>query len=80
MRIVKELVGKEVVDDTAHVIGKVIDLEFDETNVTIQSIIINKGSITDNLGLSKNEQIIPYDVIKTIGDKILLNKTITFTQ
>lgn len=80
MRIVKELIGKEVVDDTAHVIGKVIDLEFDETNVTIQSIIINKGSITDNLGISKTEQIIPYDVIKTIGDKILLNKTITFTQ
>jgi sporulation protein YlmC with PRC-barrel domain len=52
--------------------GKVKDIEVNLDNNEIEAIVLGKGGISESLGLSKEENIIPYDMIKQIGDKILL--------
>ncbi|MBU4535482.1 MAG: PRC-barrel domain-containing protein [Euryarchaeota archaeon] len=72
MRIVEEIVGKEVLDNSATIIGKVKDVEMDLETKTIEALILGKGGISEGLGISKGETIVPYDMVKKIGDKILL--------
>lgn len=72
MRIIEEIIGKEVLDSSAVVIGKVRDLELNVETNQIESFILGKGGISEGLGLSKGETVVPYDMIKQIGDKILL--------
>ncbi len=72
MRIVQEIVGKEVLDSSAVVIGKVKDLEVNFMTNEIEAFIVGKGGISEGLGLSKGETIVPYDMVSKIGDKILL--------
>ncbi|MDR0900562.1 MAG: PRC-barrel domain-containing protein [Methanobrevibacter sp.] len=75
MKIVEDLVGKEVVNTEAVVVGKVADLEFDEITQMVDSLIIKKGGLSETLNISKSENVIPYDMISKIGDKILLRDT-----
>lgn len=72
MRIVQEIVGKEVLDSSAVVIGKVKDVEVNLETNEIQAFAVGKGGISEGLGLSKGETIVPYDMVSKIGDKILL--------
>ncbi len=72
MRVVEEIIGKEVLDSSAKVIGKVKDIEVDIETRTIEALILGKGGLSEGLGLSKGETIVPYDMVKKIGDKILL--------
>lgn len=72
MRIVQEIVGKEVLDSSAVVIGKVKDVEVNLMTNEIEAFIVGKGGISEGLGLSKGETIVPYDMVSKIGDKILL--------
>jgi len=72
MRIVEEIVGKEVLDSSAIVIGKVKDVEVNMETKELESFVLTKGTISEGLGLSKSETIVPYDMIMEIGDKILL--------
>ncbi|MEN6329592.1 MAG: PRC-barrel domain-containing protein [Methanobacteriaceae archaeon] len=72
MRIIEEIIGKEVLDSSAVVIGKVRDLELNVETNQIEAFILGKGGISEGLGLSKGETVVPYDMIKQIGDKILL--------
>lgn len=72
MKIVEELVGKEVINLDAVVIGKVHDVEFDPETQVVESLILKKGGLSQTLNISKGENIIPYDLIKKIGDKIIL--------
>ncbi|MBU4547720.1 MAG: PRC-barrel domain-containing protein, partial [Euryarchaeota archaeon] len=67
-----EIVGKEVLDNSATIIGKVKDVEMDLETKTIEALILGKGGISEGLGISKGETIVPYDMVKKIGDKILL--------
>jgi sporulation protein YlmC with PRC-barrel domain len=76
MKIVDEIVGKEVLDSSAMIIGKVKDVEVNMETKEIEAFVINKGGISEGLGLSKGEDIVPYDMIKKIGDKILLKTRI----
>lgn len=72
MRIVKELVGKEVLGNDVKVMGKVVDVDFDIDEETIESIIVTKGGIQETLNISKSELVIPFDTISKIGDKVIL--------
>jgi len=72
MRIIDEIIGKEVLDSSAIVIGKVKDVEIDFETKTLISFVLGKGGISEGLGLSKGETIVPYEMINKIGDKILL--------
>mgnify|MGYP001291720616 FL=1 len=72
MRVVEDIIGKEVLDSSAKVIGKVKDIEVDFETRTIEALILGKGGLSEGLGLSKGETIVPYEMVKKIGDKILL--------
>ncbi|KZX16355.1 PRC-barrel domain protein [Methanobrevibacter cuticularis] len=72
MKIVKDLVGKEVVNTEASIIGKIADVEFDDDTKEIESLILKKGGLSETLNISKSEDVIPYDRIRSIGDKVLL--------
>lgn len=72
MRIVKELVGKEVLGNDVISMGKVVDVEVDLEENFIESIIVSKGGIQESLNISKSELVIPFDMISKIGDKIIL--------
>ncbi|MBI4813110.1 MAG: PRC-barrel domain-containing protein [Methanobacterium sp.] len=72
MRIVQEIVGKEVLDSSAVVIGKVKDIEVNFMTNEIEAFVVGKGGISEGLGLSKGETIVPYNMVSKIGDKILL--------
>ncbi len=72
MRIMEEIVGKEVLDSSAVIIGKVKDVEVNMETNQIEAFVLGKGGISEGLGLSKGETIVPYDMVKQIGDKILL--------
>ncbi|RAP43636.1 PRC-barrel domain-containing protein [uncultured Methanosphaera sp.] len=76
MRLLDDIIGKEVLDNSASVMGKVKDIELDTSSNKLESIIVTKGGISESIGISKNEIIVPFEMIKRIGDKILLKKTI----
>ncbi|MDR2544572.1 MAG: PRC-barrel domain-containing protein [Methanobrevibacter sp.] len=72
MKVNQDVVGKEVLNTEGLIIGKVHDMEFDEETHEIKSIIVKKGGLTSTLNISKGENVVPFDMIKAIGDKILL--------
>lgn len=72
MRVVKELVGKEVLGNDVTVMGKVVDVDIDVEDETIESIIVSKGGIQESLNISKSELVIPFDMVHKVGDKVLL--------
>ncbi|AMK15801.1 PRC-barrel domain-containing protein [Methanobrevibacter olleyae] len=72
MRIVKDLVGKEVLAHDVTVMGKVADIDVDVEAEIIESIIVSKGGIQETLNISKSELVIPFDMIDKIGDKVIL--------
>ena len=74
MRINEQLKGKEVIDSSGMVVGNVKDIELNWDDNKIEAIVLGQSGISESLGLSKDEKIIPYDMIKQIGDKILLKR------
>lgn len=75
MKIMEDIIGKEVVNTDAKLIGKVSDVEFDNDTKELEALILKKGGISESLNISKSEDIIPHDMISKIGDKILLKDT-----
>jgi len=76
MRVVDHIIGKEVLDSSATIIGKVKDVEVNLGTRKIEAIVVGKGGISESIGISKEENVIPYDMVKQIGDKILLKENI----
>lgn len=76
MRINEQIKGKEVVDSSGMVVGKVKDVEINWSTNEIEAIVLGKGGISESLGLSKEEHVIPYHMVKEIGDKVLLKENI----
>ena len=75
MRIAKELIGKEVMNSEASLVGKVIDidLEFVDNEINNLSLIVSKKGIQETLNIKKGELVIPWDFVKKIGDKLILD-------
>lgn len=76
MRVNEQIKGKEVVDSSGMLVGKVKDVEVNWDDNHIEAIVLGKGGISESLGLSKDENIIHYNLIKKIGDKILLKENV----
>ena len=76
MRIMEEIIGKEVLDNSAMIIGRVKDVEVNAETNEIEAFVVSKGGISESLGLSGNEMVIPFGRVKQIGDKILLEDEI----
>ncbi len=69
MRI-KEFINKEVLDGNVKIIGRVHEIIFDEDSFEITDIVIKKTGFSEQIRDSEN--VIPVEMVKTIGDKVLL--------
>jgi len=76
MRVAEGIIGKEVLDSSATVIGRVKDIEINLGTKKIEAIVVGKGGFSESIGISKEENVIPYEMVKQIGDKILLKEYI----
>ena len=73
MRIKEEMIGKEVVDINAMIIGKVTDVEANFESKSLEAFVVGgTGGILDSLRSSKNDLIIPLNMVVAIGDKIIV--------
>ncbi len=70
MRIKDEFFGKEVLDADINIVGKVSDVIFDKNSYEITDIVLKKTGFSEQLKSSEN--IVPIEMVKVIGDKILL--------
>ena len=70
MRIKDELFGKEVLDAEIQIVGRVTDVVFDKDTFEITDIVIKKTGFSEQIKASEN--IVPMELVKAIGDKILL--------
>ena len=70
MRIRDELFGKEVLDADIQIVGKVYDVVFDKHTFEITDFVIKKTGFSEQIKASEN--VIPIELVKVIGDKILL--------
>jgi len=61
---VKELLGREVLDANAAIIGRVSDIEFDIEQGFISNIVVKAGMI--------RKYDVKFDNIAKIGDKVVL--------
>ncbi|MBE6510716.1 MAG: PRC-barrel domain-containing protein [Methanobrevibacter sp.] len=66
----KELFNKEILDADACIIGKVSELVFDEDTFEITDLVIKKTGFSEQIRDSEN--VIPVELVKAIGDKVLL--------
>ena len=70
MRIKDEFFGKEVLDADINIVGKVSDVIFDKNSYELTDIVLKKTGFSEQLKSSEN--IVPMEMVKVIGDKILL--------
>ena len=70
MRIKDELFGKEVLDADVQIVGKVYDVVLDKDTYEITDLVIKKTGISEQIKASEN--MVPMELVKVIGDKILL--------
>ena len=70
MRIRDELFGIEVLDADIQIVGKVYDVIMDRDTFEITDIVIKKTGFSEQIKDSEN--VIPMELVKVIGDKILL--------
>lgn len=72
MRIMNDVVGKEVVDSNGMLMGVVGDLQFDVESKELLALILKQKGFSFSFSSSNNERVVPYDSIKKMGDVILL--------
>lgn len=77
MRILDDIISKEILDNTGNIIGKIKDVEIDTASNCIESVIITEGGFGKKLGRKQEEIMIPFEMIGSIGDKIILKKEIS---
>ena len=70
MRIKDDLFGKEVIDADIQIAGKVTDVIMDKDTLEITDFVIKKTGLSEQIKSSEN--LVPIELVKVIGDKILL--------
>ncbi|MEN6592216.1 MAG: PRC-barrel domain-containing protein [Methanobacterium sp.] len=71
MKINKELIGKEVIDDSGDQVGIVKDVEWNPQSNNVESFELKEGGVSAKLGLGE-KTIVPINQIDTIGDKVIV--------
>jgi sporulation protein YlmC with PRC-barrel domain len=71
MKINDDLLGKEVIDESGDQVGIVKEVEWDASSNKVTSIILKEGGISAKIGLG-DKQMVPYENINKIGDKVLI--------
>ena len=72
MRIINDIINKEVVNGEAMTIGKVVDIEIDTAENAIESLRIVKKK---GRRKSSEEIKIPFEEVSRIRDMILIRKS-----
>jgi sporulation protein YlmC with PRC-barrel domain len=72
--IAEDVFGKEVIDDSGVVMGVVKDVVWDFENNRMESLVVEKGGggLRSIFG-SGEKNLVLYENIHSIGDKILVN-------
>ena len=70
MRIKDELFGKEVLDADIQIVGKVSDVVFDTDTYELTDLVLKKTGFSEQIKDSEN--MVPMELVKVIGDKIIL--------
>ena len=65
-----ELFGKEVLDADIQIVGKVSDVVLDKDTYEITDLVLKKTGFSEQIKASEN--LVPMELVKVIGDKILL--------
>jgi sporulation protein YlmC with PRC-barrel domain len=76
MKYHKDMHEKEVIDSYGNVLGKVKDIAWDESTKEIKFFEIGTGGIMEMIGRG-DKKILPFDIIDSIGEKILINTETT---
>jgi sporulation protein YlmC with PRC-barrel domain len=71
MKINDDLLGKEVIDESGDQVGIVKEVEWDAPSNKVTAIILKEGGISAKIGLGE-KQMVPYENIEEIGDKVLI--------
>jgi sporulation protein YlmC with PRC-barrel domain len=71
MKISDDLLGKEVIDESGDTVGFIKDVEWENNSNKVEAFILKEGGISAKLGLGE-KKIVPYDMVDTIGEKILI--------
>ncbi|OGI15914.1 hypothetical protein A3K63_00980 [Candidatus Micrarchaeota archaeon RBG_16_49_10] len=71
---ISEMFGKDVFTDKGLYCGKLSDVEFDLSRFKVKSLIIEvaKGTFLGKMVGSKKGIIVPYAMIQSIGDVVLI--------
>ncbi|WP_296791614.1 PRC-barrel domain-containing protein [uncultured Methanobrevibacter sp.] len=70
MRIKDELIGKEVLDSEIQIAGKVFDVVMDKDTYEVTDLVVKKTGFSEQL--KSSEDVVPIELVKVIGDKIIL--------
>lgn len=74
LNVVEELQGKEVIDGTGKLVGKVKDIVWNFKSNQVESLVVEEqgGNLLNRIR-SSEKQFIPYGRIHSIGDKVLVD-------
>lgn len=71
MRILADIIKKEVIDSDMRIIGKVIDVKMDKNTFEVTDLVIKKTGLSESMKFN-GENVVPMDFVRVIGDKIIL--------
>ena len=75
LRVLKDLIKKEVLNADATIMGKVTDVVIDDETYEITDLVVKKTGLSDSLKASTSgENLVPIEMISVIGDKLLIEK------
>ena len=71
---ISEMFGKDVFTDKGYYCGKVSDVEFDLSRFKVRAIVIEalKGTFLGRMVSGKKGIIVPYPMIQSIGDVVII--------
>lgn len=74
VNVAEELLGKEVIDGHGKLVGQVKDIVWNFRSNEVESLLVEdkSGGLLSRIG-SGEKQIIPYNRIHSIGDRILID-------
>ena len=76
---VSEVFGKDVFTDKGYYCGKINDVELDLSRFKVKSLVISaaKGSFLGNMVGGKKGVIVPYPMVQSIGDVVVIKHITT---
>lgn len=70
MKVKGDLIGREILDADIQIVGKVSDVILDTDTFEVTDLVIKKTGLSEQIKAS--EDLVPMELVKVIGDKILL--------